>query len=63
MIMSIRLNRKTRSTKSQEWNFRQEWDRARAAATTPRERAEIDAIFARYDEDSANTAAETTQRR
>jgi hypothetical protein len=31
-----------------ELSFRQLWDRERARAMTPAERAEVDAIFARY---------------
>jgi hypothetical protein len=31
-----------------ELTFRQLWDRERARAMTPAERAEVDAIFARY---------------
>ena len=37
------------SVKSQEWDFRKEWDEARASAMSPADLAEIDAMFARYD--------------
>lgn len=36
-----------------EWNFRQEWDAARASAMSPADLAEIDAMFARYDAERA----------
>lgn len=40
------LRRKKKS--GNDLTFRQMWDRERARAMTPAERAEIDAIFARY---------------
>ncbi|MEY3733040.1 MAG: hypothetical protein RL347_399 [Actinomycetota bacterium] len=37
-----------RKKRDQELSLRQMWDRERERAMTPAERAEIDAIFARY---------------
>ena len=37
------------SSHGEEWDFRREWDEARASAVSPSDLADIDAMFARYD--------------